>query len=280
MFGITAWRPPLVRGVVVLVMASAGLCGCVGTLQKQFIFPGSRTMDLRAADAGIAIEEVQLRVDRYRTMAWYAPVDGARGTVLYSHGNGGNLSRELLSIEMLQRFGLSVLAYDYGGYGESSGRPSEARCYHDVRAAWDYLVEQRQVAPERIVLFGRSLGGGPTLELAQSVHPAGIVLESTFLSIPAVAKGTSFRLTAGLIRHDFDNEEKIGAITAPVLIIHSPDDEVVPYEQGQRLFALAPEPKYFLEVRGGHNTSHILSNPEYPAAWEAFLDGCLGSSAT
>jgi len=264
------------RTAVGVLLVPLLLTGCVGHLQKKMIFPGTRNVASDPSTVDLPFEAVTLNVGRHTTAAWFVPLDDARGVVLYSHGNGGNLSNQLDAIAMLRSFGLSVFAYDYGGYGESTGRPSEQRCYADVHAAWSYLTETRGIPPEDIVLFGRSLGGGPTAELAQHTTPGAVILESTFLSIGDVARDRAFKPVSGLVRHRFRNKEKIGALRSPVLIIHSPEDDVVPFHHGTGLFALAPEPKWFLEVHGGHNTPYAVQDPAYRPAWEAFLEPVLG----
>ena len=265
------------KRILLLFAASyLGLTGCVGTLQKKFLFPGSRDMVGDPSVAGLDFEEVWLSADGVRTHAWFVPLENARGTVLFSHGNAGNLSHRIGSIELLRSFGFSVLAYDYGGYGRSPGRPSEKRCYEDILLAWTYLTQDRGIPPERILLFGRSLGGGPTVELARATRPGAVILESTFLSTRKVAKETSLRPLARLVRHEFDNEGKIGELQSPILIIHSPEDEVVPYAHGRRLYELAPYPKRFLRVQGGHNTPRTITDPAYRSGWEAFLAPIFG----
>lgn len=244
--------------------------------QGALIFPASRDMDRDPGVFDWDFEELRLPVMGETTHGWYVPLENHRGVALFSHGNAGNLSGRLESIGLLRSFGLSVLAYDYGGYGYSTGKPSEARCYADVRAMWDYLTKQKGIRPEDIILFGRSLGAGPTAELAQSVQPAGVVLESAFLSVPDVAAGNPvLRWMTPLIRHRFENKNKVAAIGSPVLVIHSPDDEVIPYAHGRRLFELAREPKTFLEIRGGHNMGFVMSETVYRTGWMTFLETVL-----
>lgn len=259
---------------LVYLAAIAMFLFCVGLYlaQGKLIFLGTREMDRDPGDAGLAFEDLRLPVLGFETHAWYVPLENHRGVVLFSHGNAGNLSGRLESIGLLRSLGFSVLAYDYGGYGFSTGSPSETRCYADIRAMWNYLVKEKQIPENKIVLFGRSLGAAPTAELAQTVTPAAVVLESAFLSVPDVARKMTIvgRLT-WLIRHRFENKHKVGKITSPVLIIHSPEDEVIPFAHGRRLYELAPEPKTFLEIRGDHNLGFVISESVYRPGWERFL---------
>lgn len=242
--------------------------------QEKLIFPASREMDRNPGDFGWAFEEIRLPVQEKETYGWYVPLENHRGVVLFSHGNAGNLAGRLESIGLLRSLGFSVLAYDYGGYGYSTGKPSEKRLYADIRAMWDYLIRVKQLPEKEIVLFGRSLGAAPTADLARSVTPGAVVLESAFLSIPDVVREMSWtRHLTCLIRHRFENRNKVGEITSPLLVVHSPDDEVIPYAHGRLLFELAPEPKTFLEIRGDHNLGFVVSESVYRAGWGAFLVG-------
>ena len=256
----------LVIGVVYLC-----LCALLYFVQDYILFPASQRMDRDPGGYDWKFEEVRLSVQGEETFGWYVPLENHRGIVLFSHGNAGNLAGRLESIGMLRSFGFSVLAYDYGGYGFSTGKPSEQRCYADIRAMWDYLVDTRGVDPKEILLFGRSLGGGPTVELAQDVAPGAVIIESTFLSTADVARRNPlFRTMTWAIRHRFESKNKVAKIKPPLLIIHSPDDEVIPFENGQGLFERATEPKTFLEISGGHNTGFVNS-VNYRPGWEAFL---------
>ncbi|MCF6284002.1 MAG: lysophospholipase [Candidatus Hydrogenedentes bacterium] len=256
-----------------------GLCVLLYLLQDKILFPASRVMDRDPSVYGWAFDEVRLPVVGEETFGWYVPLENHRGVVLFSHGNAGDLAGRLESIGMLRSFGFSVLAYDYGGYGYSTGKPSETRCYADIRAMWDYLIEEREIEAKDILIFGRSLGGGPTAELAQHVIPGAVILESTFMSTADVARRNPLlRTMTWAIRHRFASKDKVAKIKAPLLIIHSPDDEIIPFENGQGLFERATEPKTLLEIEGGHNTGFVTSEAIYRPGWEDFLTPVFGVS--
>ena len=259
------------------VAVYVGLAILLFLLQSFIIFPGGRNV-WRTPDApgfGWSYDDVELTVNGHTTHGWYiyAP-EPARGTLLFSHGNAGTIANRLESAQTFRDLGFNVLLYDYGGYGHSTGRASEARCNADIRAMWDYLTGKRGESPERIVLFGRSLGGGPTTYLAAQVTPGAIILESTFRSTIAVARGVFpfflFPLEL-LVRHPFRNEDKVPHFTAPLLVVHSPNDEIIPYSHGRRLYELAPEPKSFLEIRGGHNEGFFQDAETYFEGLAEFL---------
>ncbi len=245
-------------------------------LQNSLIFYPTRELYRTPAAMGWDYEDVWLAVGTERTHGWWIPQENPRGTVLFSHGNAGNIADRIESVALLRSFGLSVFAYDYGGYGLSSGKCSEQRCFEDAYAAWQYLTEERGIAPERIIIFGRSLGGAVTIDLAARVKPAGIVVESTFTNIEDMAKHLFPRLPLhAWVSVRFASIEKISAVRAPLLLFHSREDEVVPFVLGQALFTAAPHPKRFVEIHGPHNNGFALSGDLYTSAWHSFLDEVL-----
>lgn len=263
-----------------LLLIYLGLGAILYFLQGTLIFGANPTMTTDPGARGWDYEDVRLAVAGYETHGWYVPLKNHRGVVLFSHGNAGNLSYRLENIAILRNLGYSVLAYDYGGFGHSTGAPSEERCYADIAAMWEYLVSTRDVAPEDILLYGRSLGGGPTTELATRVTPGAVILESTFLSTADVAWDIPvYRPWIWLLSYRFDSGKKIGDVHAPLLILHSPQDEVIPFSQGEALFQRANEPKTFVPIQGGHNNGYAASPTVYESAWESFLTPIFGPSA-
>ena len=264
--------------LIVLVIVLGLVLGRAYFQQDDLIFPRSKDIYRTPGDSPFSWEykDVYVNVNGMKTHGWLVPLENARGYVIFSHGNAGNLADWLESIQLLRRMGFSVLAYDYGGYGYSEGQPSEARIYADAEAMWQYLTGEVGVAPKEIVIFGRSLGGAAAAHLASKVQPAAVVLESTFTSIPDVVRGLPLGfLFAPLVRHEFPSLAKIRDIHAPLLVIHSPEDDVIPYAHGKRLFEAANEPKTFFEIHGGHNEGFILSMDSYVESWEEFLKDIL-----
>jgi hypothetical protein len=217
---------------------------------------------------------VEIRTADGETLAaWWVPAEGARGTVLFFHGNAGNISHRLDYLQMFHRLRYSTLIVDYRGYGMSTGSPSEKGTYLDAEAAWDYARHARLARPEDIVIAGESLGGAVATWLAAKVNPRAVVLLSTFTSVPDLGAQVYWFLPVRLLsRIRYDNRENLKRISAPVFIAHSRDDDVVPYAHGKKLFEAANEPKAFLEMSGGHNDGFIFTRPEWVAALAAFLD--------
>jgi fermentation-respiration switch protein FrsA (DUF1100 family) len=259
--------------VVTFVMIFlAGTMFLSSVLQSKIVFPATIQMYTGPEFAAWNGEVVKLDVMGESTVGWYFPIPDAKGTVLFSHGNGGNISLWIHAIDVYRDLGLNVLLYDYGGYGQSTGSPSEKRCYADIRAMWDWLTQAKGIAPKSIVLVGRSLGGGVTSHLAAEVTPGAVSLESTFLSATKVGKEALPILPIGLIlRHKFDTESRIVQFSAPVLVCHGKHDEVIPYHHGPDLYEKITQPKHFLEIQGGHNDGYERSRKEYAGALSEFV---------
>ena len=242
-------------------------------LQSRLVYFPDGQIIATPQDKGIAYEEVTFEAaDGVQLAAWYVPAEANRGVVLFSHGNGGNISYNLPFVEILHRVGLSTFIYDYRGYGRSKGRPSEEGTYSDVVGAWHYLTESRKVSAGQILLYGQSLGGPIAAKLAGEKKPALLILDSTFTSFVDIAgHHYPFLPVRWLARFEYNTLERVKTVRCPVLVIHSLDDEIVPFSQGVALFEAAPEPKGFIKLRGGHNEALFLSAELYRAGLDAFL---------
>jgi fermentation-respiration switch protein FrsA (DUF1100 family) len=241
--------------------------------QNSLLYFPTRSVAVTPSDVGLEFEKLELKTeDGVHLAAWFVPATLPRGTILFCHGNGGNISHRLDSLLLFHRLGFDVLIFDYRGYGDSEGQPSELGTYRDVEACWRYLTQERGVAPGRIILFGRSLGGAVALYLASHETPGALILESTFTSVPDLAAKLYPLFPVRLIcRMQYDSLARIGQIRSPVLIIHSREDEIIPFNHGQRLFAEAKDPKSFLELRGGHNDGFLASGQGYILGLNTFL---------
>ncbi|SFO01832.1 alpha/beta hydrolase [Nitrosospira briensis] len=228
-------------------------------------------------DVGIAYETVELATDDGETLhSWFVPAPDATATVLFFHGNAGNLSHRMGYLSMFYRLGYNTFIIDYRGYGQSSGVPSESGTYRDAQAAWQYVTVKKGIAPSSIVLFGESLGGAVAAWLATRKEPGLLVLASAFTSVPAMgAKLYPFLPVRLLSRFDYDTLEYLQSVTCPVFVAHSPQDEIVPFTQGQALYEAAPGPKQFLELQGGHNNGFIYMQEDWVKALGDFIDGNL-----
>ncbi len=196
-----------------------------------------------------------------------------RKVVLFFHGNAGNLSGRTELMVRLAALGVEVLIIDYRGYGHSEGRPSEEGVYRDARAAWKFLILEHGIDADRVVVFGKSLGGAAAIDLASHVEPAGLIVQSSFTSVPDMAARHYPFVPAFALRTKMDSLSKISSIGCPKLFIHSTHDEIVPYKMGRRLFDAAGGPKTFFEVVGsGHNETLAVGGTSYLEAIRDFLE--------
>ncbi len=224
-------------------------------------------------DAGLEYDDVTLETsDGVRVHGWFMPGASERA-LLYFHGNAGNISHRLHSIRPLHDLGLSVFIIDYRGYGQSGGKPTEAGLYRDAEAAWRYLTGERGFAPQEIILFGRSLGGSVASWLAMQNNPGALIVDSAFTSVPDIGQEAYPWLPVRLLsRFKHPTREYVAQSPCPVLIVHSRDDEIIPFHHGEAIFSAAPEPKTFLEIRGGHNDAQVTSASKYYNGLYSFLN--------
>ncbi|MDA8084630.1 MAG: alpha/beta hydrolase [Nitrospiraceae bacterium] len=241
--------------------------------QGSMLYFPSRDLTATPRDVGLNYREVTLMTtDGIYISAWDVPAENARGYLLFCHGNAGNISDRLDSIRIFHDLGLGVLIFDYRGYGKSAGAPDEEGTYRDAEAAWGYLAYTLRVPPERIILFGRSLGSAVAAETALRRKAGLLIMESAFTSVPDLGASFFPHLPVRLIsRYRYSSISKVSRILIPKLFIHSPDDEIVPFEQGMRLFEKAGGPKEFLRIAGGHNDGFLLSGRIYREGLAAFL---------
>ncbi|MEI6085520.1 MAG: alpha/beta hydrolase [Verrucomicrobiota bacterium] len=220
------------------------------------------------------VTDLQLTAsDGVKIHGWYVPgPTTATQTVLFLHGNASNLSDRNEKIDILRQLDVNVCIIDYRGYGRSAGEPNEAGTYRDARAAYDYLTKTLNREPRTVILYGESLGTGMSVELATRVPVGGVILEAGFTSIGDVAQGLfPFLPVRYLVRNKYDSIHKIAALNAPLLLLHSREDEVFAYRHAERLFAAAREPKRLVELHGGHNDAFMQSLEAYRTALREFF---------
>ncbi len=238
----------------------------------------SRAIGPGPDNIGLAYEPVEIITeDGIKLDAWYVPAQEPRGVVLFFHGNAGNISHRLDSLRIFNELKLDTLIFDYRGYGRSEGMVSEQGTYRDADAAWRYLTVERGIPAAEIVLFGRSLGAAIAAYVASRHRPGALILESAFVSVPELAAILYPWLPARqLARIGYPTGEYLKTASCPVLIVHSRDDEIIPFKQGRQLFELASEPKHFLELLGGHNDGFLVSGRRYLDGFENFLAASMG----
>jgi fermentation-respiration switch protein FrsA (DUF1100 family) len=241
--------------------------------RRQIYYP-MRAIEMTPEDIGLKYEDVFFEAsDGVRLNGWFIEAENSRGVVLFCHGNAGNISHRLDSILLLLRMDLDVFIFDYRGYGRSRGFTTEKGTYLDATAAYEYLSRERSIPPGRVVLFGRSIGGNVAIDLASKVKVACLVSESAFSSIEDMAKSIyGVRPPRWLLSNHFDAVSRIKKVGIPKLIIHSRDDEIVPFKQGRELFDAATDPKEFFELAGSHNEGFLRSGRGYVETIRDFVD--------
>ena len=266
----------LLRILFLALLIYVGLALVIFLFQARLVFlPHVAGRDLVATPAqlGLAFDDVELQTaDGERLHGWWLPHDQARGTLLFFHGNAGNISHRLESLQIFHELGLNVLIFDYRGYGLSSGRPSEQGVYEDARTAWRWLIEDAEVDAASVLLFGRSMGGAVAARLASEVSAAGLIVESSFSSIVDIASEYYGWLPVRwLTRIQFPTAEWVAEAEVPVLVVHSLDDEIVRFEHARRILEAAGERGQLLEIEGDHNTGFLRSRAAYQAGLERFM---------
>lgn len=259
---------------IVVAVAYVGFGLVLLFMQPKFLYRPVRDISFTPADLDLDFEEATFRsADGLALNGWFVPARKAHFTVLFCHGNSGNIVHRLDSINLLHGLGLNCFVFDYRGYGKSQGKPTEAGTYRDARAAYDWLTQTRRIPPEQIIVLGRSLGGSVAAHLAGNVPARGLVIECAFTSYPDIgAKFYPYMPVRLFARYKYNTQAHLAKVRCPVLVMHSQNDELVPFEFGEQLFQAANEPKQFVELIGGHNDSFLVSGELYKDTWLRWLD--------
>jgi pimeloyl-ACP methyl ester carboxylesterase len=265
----------ILRILLVILFFYLVLIGYLFFNQRRMVYFPLREIADTPAAVGLPYREIVFKTsDGLRLCGWMVGDEDNREVVLFCHGNAGNISHRLDSFEIFHRMGLKSFIFDYRGYGKSEGKPSEQGTYRDVEAAWQYLIETEEIPSQRIILFGRSLGGAVAAHLAarSGVNARALILESTFTSVPDLgAQFYPFLPVRMMSRFRYDTRALLAKIKLPVLVIHSPQDELIPFSHGSALFEAAGEPKQFLRISGSHNQGFWDCREEYIAGFRGFL---------
>jgi hypothetical protein len=265
-------------GIYVLLLLALYL------LQNKMVFlpnmPG-RALTASPGDMGLEYEDVSLATsDGERLHGWYVPAPDSRGVIVFFHGNAGNISHRLDSVAIFHQLSLDTLIIDYRGYGQSTGKTTEQGTYLDAQAAWSYLVDERGVPASRIIVFGRSLGGAIGAWLGARHTPAGVIIESSFTSGADIAHRLyPFVPTRLITRLRYPVAEYASRLECPVLVVHSRDDEIIPFDMGQSIYAAVTQRKSFLELRGDHNNGFFISRHDYVPGLDDFIGSVLPAGA-
>jgi len=257
-----------------LVLAAALLWLGLRFFERAMVFVPSREMIAHPGTVGLAYEALSLKTsDGVVLRAWWIPGPaGDSPVMLCLHGNGGNLSHRTDKMRLFHDAGASQLWLDWRGYGESGGSPDEPGLYRDALAGWAWLNAVKLVPAARLVLYGESLGGAPAIELATRVAAAGLIVDSAFTSVKDMSRLILPWFPVRFLSFRFDNLTRLPRVTIPTLFLHSPQDDIIPYEMALRnLGASGAAKKRLVDLKGSHNEGFLDTGPAYGQAIKTFL---------
>ena len=266
-----------ISGVLIITYLAFG--AVLYVMQPKFLYCPVREVTGTPAELGLDFEDVVFKgADGLDLSGWYIPAKSSKLTVLFCHGNGGNISHRLDSINIFHNLGLNCFIFDYRGYGNSQGKPSEEGTYLDAEAAYKWLTEDKKTQVDNIIIFGRSLGGSIAARLASKVKAGALIIESAFTSYVDIGKEYYPYMPVRLFaRFAYRTIDYIKNVHCPAMFIYSRDDEIVPYRFGLELYEAANEPKEFVEIFGGHNDCFLSSGKIYTEVWEKWLKMIIGN---
>jgi fermentation-respiration switch protein FrsA (DUF1100 family) len=254
-------------------LAVGFLFGYVKYIENKGIFYPVKEVEFDPSYIRLAFEDVYISTkDGFKINGWFIPSSNASYTILFCHGNAGNIGHRLDKINLLHGIGLNIFILDYRGYGRSQGKPSENGFYLDAQAAYDYLVNNRKIDPKKIILYGESIGTAVAIDLAAKVEVKAFIVEGAFSSGKDMAKRIYPFLPPLIFSNRFDSSAKIKKISAEKLFIHSREDEIVPLALAMKLYSFADAPKQFIEIYGGHNTAFLDAKEKYIFSIKSFID--------
>jgi len=242
--------------------------------QERFLYHPRTEITSTPDDFALTYEDIFFSTsDGIELNGWYVGSPGSNITVLFFHGNAGNMGVRTELMRVLYDMGLNVFTFDYRGFGKSEGEPTEEGTYLDAEAALDYLVTEKNCTMDRIIIYGWSLGGAISSHLAAEHTPAAFILEGSFTSYDDIAGDIFHRMLLpaplGLLADfEYETSDNVARVECPVLVIHSKDDKVVPYHHGKELYEAAGEPKEFLELRGTHDNAYLESDEYVGVVWD------------
>ena len=266
------------KSMATLILTIAGfyllILALMFIFQSRLLFMPLSGIIQTPESAGLFAEDVWIETaDGVLIHGWYFPHEESEWIVVLSHGNAGNISGRIAIAETLLKSGAAVLMYDYRGYGKSEGRPSESGFYKDIDAVIGYLSDEREYPKQKIVMYGRSIGAAVAAYAAANHDLGGVVLDSAFINLKRMVREVYPFVPAFLAKYDFPTDEYLLQLNGiPVMIMHSPGDEIIGFHHGEYLFELAPEPKRFIQLRGGHNDNFFLSRDVIEQSWTDFLN--------
>ncbi len=242
-------------------------------IESKSIFFPLKNIEVYPSEIGLTFEDIYLSpFNNLKLNGWFIPAKDATYTILFLHGNGGNISHRLEKVKILLECKVNIFLVDYRGYGKSTLKPSEKGIYDDAKIFYDYLIKEKKIIPNNIIVYGESLGTAVAIDLASKENIRALILEGAFDSARSMAKKLYPFIPSFLFSDIFNSFKKIEKIKIDKLFIHSKNDEIIPIEMSRRLYNHAPKPKMFIEVTGGHNTAFIDAYNTYVFSIRSFIE--------
>lgn len=262
----------MIRIVYLLLLGILLIISYIKYIENRGIYFPDRSVEFYPSGINLPFSDKYFQTeDGIEINGWFIPNSNAKYTLLFLHGNAGNISHRLEKLQILWGTGLNIFIIDYRGYGKSKGRPSESGFYLDAKAGYDYLVNNLRIPPKQIILYGESLGTAVAVDLASKYKAKAIILEGVFSSGRDFGKKVYPFLPAFLFSNKYNSSEKIKRVGVPKLFIHSINDEILPYKLAKKLYDIAKSPKIFVELKGGHNTAFLESRDKYVLSIRNFI---------
>lgn len=259
--------------VVILSIIGLVAIGYMGYLEKTKLFFPEKEIKYTPKDYGLEYEDIFFSTgDNLLINGWFIPAQDSVCTILFSHGNADNISTILEPIKVLHDLNFNVFVFDYRGYGKSQGVPTEKGVYADIESAYQYLINKRNIQTEEVVVYGASLGGAVAIDLAARNKVKALILEGTFSNARDLAQLRYPYLPWGIYPSLFDSINKIESIKVPKLVMHSIDDQIVPFKLGEKLYQSAALPKEFIMLSGRHIHGFVDDQEKYSQTIRNFID--------
>ncbi len=269
--------PKILKNIIIIIIFLGILRVYFFYFEKKNIFYPTRRIGFTPNIIGLEFEDIYFRSsDGVKLNGWWIPAKNPRATLLFCHGNAGNIGDRLELIGLFNEMDLDIFIFDYRGFGKSKRFPNEQGTYLDALAAYNFLMQAKGVAEDKVILFGKSLGGNIAIDLATRIKAAVLISDSAFTSTVAVGKEIYPFLPIRLfVTQRYDAISKIGMAKLPKLIIHSKEDEIIPFHHGAELYEAASEPKEFFVMEGTHNEAFFTFRSKYKEGIKDFLDKYL-----
>lgn len=263
----------MMRTLYLILVGAVIITVYIRYIENKGIFFPDKTIEFYPSAVNLRFEDVYVKTeDGVRINGWFIPHSNAKYTLLFFHGNAGNIGHRLEKLLMLRNTGSNIFIIDYRGFGKSEGKVSEKGLYLDAKAAYNYLVDSRRILPEQIILYGESLGTAVVINLAANAKVKAIIVEGAFSRGRDMAGQIYPFLPKLLFSNSYDSLEKIKKVGVAKLFIHSRNDEIVPFALANKLYNASPEPKELVEINGGHNTAFLDSQEKYISSIGLFIE--------